>query len=307
MNYLRKNDEAHPNIPADLKQTFENRFTLNVGKNEIIKMKNAGTIKDRDLELAKFLFQMTFATARQLHLYLGGESSVENLRTRLDKLVRYRILNKFMLSDFEDERIQPDALEIYCLDLGGRYLLAHYSNEDTTDWVSTVNMVASEHVSKALTVTEFHVRIHRHLPGKVLSFKPLPELRMGKKNIVPSFEFSLDVNGLPKCFLGEVVREYDFPITFREKAAKLEMILETKAWKKYYYQSDTPPVLLVFCDSDRTALDAARLITETTEMQNFRLSTDRRISLPLHEAGAFLKYMPEDEMLREIKASTFRP
>ncbi|MEK3955995.1 MULTISPECIES: replication-relaxation family protein [unclassified Psychrobacillus] len=310
MSFLLKTDK-HETIPADLRQTFENKFTLSVGRNEIVKMKNTDVIKDRDLDVAKFLFQMTFATARQIHMALADKSSSGNIQARLEKLVRYRILNKFMLSSFEEEKVHPEAQEFYCLDLGGRYLLAHYSNQDTTDWVSTVNMKSSELISKTLAVTEFYVQLKRSIPEKIISFKAEPELRMGKKNIVPSFELTLDVGGLPKCFLGEVVREYDFPSQFRDKAAKLESILVTRAWKKYYYQSDTPPVLFVLCDGDRTAFDAGKLIQETTEMRSYRLTTDERMStIPLYELGAFLRYEaeePDEKKLREIKAVTFRP
>lgn len=305
--YLKQREGEIVVIPADLKQTFENKFTLNIGKNEIIKMKNSNVITERDIKIAKFLFHFKFATADQINRYLNEETSNVNLKNRLDKLVKYRVLNKFMLSDFEEDRIAPDALEIYCLDLGGRYLLANYSNEDTSDWYSTVNMKSSEIISKNLLVTEFYIQLMRTCPNKVAHFKPEPELRVGKKNVIPSFEMSMKINGQTKYFIGEVVREYDFPIHFREKAAKLESLLTTNAWKKYYYDSNTEPILLIFADSDLTALDAGKLISETTEIRNFRLSTDERIHRKLYETGAFLRYVKEQEVLQEIKAVTFRP
>lgn len=304
--YLKQQDGVVV-IPADLKQTFENKFTLNVGKNEIIKMKNSNVITDRDLKIAKFLFQFKFATAEQLSKLMEQETSLTNFKNRLDKLVKYRVLNKFMLSTFEQERIEPDAFEIYCLDLGGTYLLSHYSNEDTSDWYTTVNMKTSEIISKNLTVTEFFIRLMQTCPKKVSHFKVEPELRVGKKNVIPSFEMCIKQNGQTKYFIGEIVREYDFPIHFREKVAKLEILLQTNAWKKYYYDSDTPPILLVFADTDLTALEAGKMITETSDIRNFRLSTDERIMRELYETGAFLKYLEGQEMLQEIRAITFRP
>jgi hypothetical protein len=294
-------------IPADLKQTFENKFTLNIGKNEIIKMKNSNVITDRDIKIAKFLFQFKFATAEQVYKLLGEDSSKINLKNRLDKLVKYRVLNKFMLSDHEEERIQADALEVYCLDLGGRYLLAHYSNEDTTDWYSTINMKSSEIISKNVLTTEFFIRVMQTCPAKITHFKVEPELRVGKKNVVPSFEMCMKINGQTKYFIGEAIREYDFPVYLRERVNKLESLLITNAWKKYYYDSDSAPILFGFADSDLTALEAGKMIMETSEIRNFRLSTDERIQRELFETGAFLRYLEEQDVLQEIRAVTFKP
>lgn len=294
-------------IPADLKQTFENKFTWNIGKHEIIKMKNNNALTDRDVKIAKFLFQFKFATAQQIYKLLGEDSSKINLKNRLDKLVKYRVLNKFMLSDIEEERIISDALEIYCLDLGGRFLLANYSNEDVDDWYTTVNMKTSEIISKNLLVTEFFIRLMQTCPNKIVSFKVEPELRIGKKTLVPSFEFCMKVNGQNKYFIGEAIREFDFPIYFRERVAKLESLLMTNAWKKYYYESEQPPILFGFADSDYTALHAGKMITETSDIRSFRLSTDERIQRELFETGAFLRYVEGQDVLQEIKAVTFRP
>lgn len=305
--YLK--DEGQPIvIPADLKQTFENKFNLNIGKNEIIKMKNDNVITDRDLVIAKFLFNFKFATAEQIYKLLNEDKTKVNLKNRLDKLVKYRVLNKFMLSDFEEDRVANDAYQIYCLDLGGRYLLSHYSNEDTSDWYSTVNMKTSEIISKNILATEIYLRI-REVSGedKLLYFNVEPEFRVGKKNIVPSFEMAMKINGENKYFIGECVREYDFPMNMRDKTFKLESLVMTNAWKKYYYDSDLPPILFIFADSDLTALEAGKLITETSEIKNFRLSTDERIQRVLYETGAFLRYLPEQDMLQEIKAVTFKP
>lgn len=304
--YLK--DEGHPVvIPADLKQTFENKFNLNIGKNEIIKMKNNNVITDRDIQIAKFLFQFKFATADQIYKLLGEDKTKVNLKNRLDKLVKYRVLNKFMFSDFEEEQVAPDAYQIYCLDLGGRYLLSHYSNEDTTDWYSTVNMKTSEIISKNLLSTEIFLRVRETVKEKLLYFNIEPEFRVGKKNVIPSFEMAMNINGQNKYFIGECVREYDFPVTMRDKVFKLESLVTTNAWKKYYYDADQPPILFIFADSDMTALESGKLIAETSEIKNFRLSTDERIQRVLYETGAFLRYLPAQDILQEIKAVTFKP
>lgn len=294
-------------IPADLKQTFENKFTLNIGKNEIVKMKNNNVITDRDLAIAKFLFRFKFATADQISRLVSTGDKVVNMRNRLDKLVKYRVLNKFMLSYVESDRFQEGAEGFYCLDLGGKYLLSHYSNEDTSDWYTTVNMKTSEIISKDIFVTEFFLRLMKTCPKKITHFQSNPELRIGKKNLYPSFEMRMTVNGQNRYFIGEVFREYDFPAQARERILKLETLLTTNTWKKYYYEGERPPILFAFADSDLTALEVGKAITEMSEIRNFRISTDERIGRELYESGAFLKYIEEKDVLQEIRATTFKP
>lgn len=302
-------------IKEGLKQVFEHHFTINIGQKEIIKMKNSEVITNRDLNISRFLFKFKFATAEQIHSYLtvikseGEVSSAGNIKNRLNKLVQYRVLNKFMLtSDLTAEKMESEAMEIYCLDLGGRYLLANYSNEDTSNWYSVVNMKASEIINKNLSITEFYLSVMKVIPDKLLFFNPDPEVRVGVKNINPSFDMCIDDNGNKSYFVGEVVREFDFPVYFREKAYKLESLFESNAWKKYYYDGMAAPVLFIIADSDITALEVSQLITETTEMRRFRSTTDKRMKdILLYEAGAFLRYSEEDNVLQEIKAVTFLP
>ena len=310
-----KQGENLSQIKEGLKQVFDHNFSINVGHREIIKMKNADVITDRDLEISKFLFKFKFATAEQIHNYLDiiknedeKMSSVNNIINRLNKLVQYRVLNKFMLTDdITDEKISSEALQIYCLDLGGRYLLANYSNEDTSDWYSIVNMKGSEIINKDLCITEFYLSLTKTISDKVLYFNPGPDIRVGKSNIVPSFDMCLNDSGNKSYFVGEVVREYDFPIHFRERAYKLESLFESNGWKKYYYDSPTPPVLFIFADTDVTAFEVSKMLTETTKMKRFRLTTDERMKKPLYEAGAFLRYSEQNGVLQEIKAITFAP
>lgn len=312
---LIKQGENISQIKEGLKQVFDHNFSMNVGQREIIKMKNADVITDRDLDISKFLFKFKFATAEQIHNYLDiikdkeeKMSSINNIINRLNKLVQYRVLNKFMLTDgITAEKILPEALQIYCLDLGGRYLLANYSNEDTSDWYSIVNMKGSGIINKNLCVTEFYIALMRTIPDRVVYFNPEPDIRIGKSNIVPFFDMCLNNSGNKSYFVGEVVREYDFPIHFRERAYKLESLFESNGWKKYYYDSPTPPVLFLFADTDITAFEVSKMLTETTETRRFRLTTDERMKRPLYEAGAFLRYSEEDEVLQEIKATTFLP
>lgn len=309
--YVRKG-EIVTAIPSGWKQVFASPFTLSVGQKEIVKMKNAGTITDRDLDIAKLLFKFRFATLEQILRYLNhledseGKTSASVLKNRLDKLITYKVINKFMISkDALMDKIQPDALEIYCLDLGGRYLLTHYSNEDTTDWYSVVNMKTSEHVAKNITTLNFYLTLLTTSHGKVEYFNVEPELRVGKKVVIPAFELSYVSDGLRHFFIGEVVKTIDFPVQFREKAQKLNSLLETDAWKKYCMDAVEAPILFVITDSDQLAGHVARHIEETTEIRRYRMSTDDRIMRAFTEKGAFLRYKADQSALLETSAKVF--
>ena len=97
INYIPKTHEGYTFEP-DYKQVFHNKWTLNIGHDELVKMRNNGFITDSDMKIVKFLFKYRFATAEMMFRYMGDESKIENMEARLDKLVKFRILNKFMLS-----------------------------------------------------------------------------------------------------------------------------------------------------------------------------------------------------------------
>ncbi|MFJ8531230.1 hypothetical protein [Bacillus sp. NPDC094106] len=313
--YLKELEKLS-DIPDDLRQTFQNKFTNTVSKNEIIKMKNNGKLTERDLDIAKFLFKFRFATAEQIQQYLevlSGNpedgSSIYAIRNRLEKLVQNRVLNKFMLGDFEEEHMKQDAFPFYCLDLGGKYLVTHYSNEDTFDWYMITNMKTSEIIVKDLISTQFYLQLMKTCPGKIVFFNVNPELRVGNKNIIPSFEFCMKLDGLVgqhRYFIGEIGRDADVPLLFRQKSEKLEQLITTNAWKKYYYDSDIPPVLFIVSETDVLAKECGKILDTCTEIKNYRFTTYDRMKRPLYEKGAFLKYVPDVEALMETKAVTFK-
>lgn len=317
IKYVKQADSLKV-LPPYLKQTFQNRFTQNnIGKSEIIKLRNEGIISDRDMEIIKFLYTFTFATVEHIHLLFEVNDSdksysMDALRNRMDKLVKDRILNKFILTQFEEEKINKDvysdALFVYCLDFGGRYLLEQYTNFDVYDWNSTVNMRASELISKNLIVGTFYLKLLKNL-GQKLDYVLTNKLfSVQKKGIHIPLTFGIKNLGKTQYFVVDVVRECDYPIHFREKAQKLEMLLATNGWKKYFHDSENVPTLFLIADDDALVYDVAKLMTFSTEVKNFRLTTDTRLmTQELHEAGTFLRYVEEEDKVFGIKTSIFNP
>lgn len=302
-----KNTDDWTKIPANLKQVFQIKFSNNVPKGEIIKMKNEGIITDRDLEIVKFLFKFKFATLNQIRTYLNNSISEIGLRTRLEKLIQYRVLNKFMLSDDSEEatHILSDSLLIFCLDIGGKYLLTNYSSLDTAEWSYIVNMKSSENISEDLNTLNFYLRIINTCPNKLVFFNTNPELRNGRKVIIPSFEFCLNIENSKKYFVGKIVKNCDLANEFRQTAIKLENILNTNAWKKYY-SSDSPPNLFIVAEDDLGARDCGRILYESTMIKKIAITTNKRLENTLYEKGTFLSYSQMTDKLKPVKASMFK-
>lgn len=298
MNNLRDNliDYKRPfDISVSgLKQKFVNEFNYKaVNTSVLIKMKDKNTISDRDLEIAKFLFRMRFATLNQIHRYLDCSVNKSNLKNRLDKLVQYRVINKFTLTSIDGS--QSESLGLYCLDLGGRDLLASFSTELIEDWNTSLNMKSPELVGENLLATELYIRLRETCRENLFSFNLYPSFRCGDKTVVPHFKFTILKDGKRINFIGDIVRDYHFPDTFANKAEKFESIINTNAWKKYYREEDSAPILLVFANEDRNVREAAETIRLFTrlDLKRIRFSTDTRIKEPLGNKGTFLKYEPK--------------
>lgn len=312
-----KNTEEFRTIPSGYKQIFANLFGNNVAKNEVIKQKNNGILTDRDLEITKFLFKFRYATLEQIYTYLKEincltqktfsegeevrETSINSIKSRCEKLVQSRILNKFMLSETENCRFESDALFIYCLDLGGKFLLTNYSTEDTTDWYTSTNLRTSENIVNDLITTQFYIRLLETCGDKIAYFEKQPIRKADRFTIVPNFEFALKSNNELKYFIGEIVRDFNMPIQFGKTVSKLEKLLETNAWRKYC-EGEVSPVLFTITENDAMANEAGKIISRSL-IEKFRLSTDERIMGDL--STAFMKYIPELNKLKLVKSSIF--
>lgn len=310
--YLRKSDVVtFSDIPEDMNQIFEHEFKKAVYKNEIIKRKHDGQFTDDDVVVAKMLLDYRFATLEQLHEAVAKDEPMNKFKKRIDELVKFRILNSFTLSfDPGLRRIPEDAFLVYCLDIGGQHLLSHFSeSEKLLDWFYIINIVTSEIVARDLMIADAGRAFLRNKPEGLSYFTPKPELRVGRKTMIPAFEFLLESYGQKKYFVGEIMRSTEAPTLFRDKAMKWNHLLNTGTWRKYYGGSDAgaPPVLLLIASDDETALSAARILDETGEVGLFRLTTEERSKSELYGQGAFLKYNKESKLLNPTAIGNFKP
>lgn len=309
IQYVKKDIGTHfEKIPTVYKQNFRYQFSVTgVSKNEIIRLRNDGQLTDRDVEIAKFLFDHTFATAEQIGDYING--SGEKIRNRLEELVKKRVLNSFVLAEIEMKVTQRDALNIYCLDFGGKYLVSSYGGEDTSDWYSTVNMKGADLVVKDLIATQFYVNLHKSSGKNLKNFKANPQMKVANKHISPLFEFALDVNFSRKYLIGEVVLDGEEALSFRDQILKIEGLLTTNAWRKYFVDVEEPPLLILVAENDLVARNAAAIVNRATDIENKRLllTTIDRMETLFYEKGAFLIYDPTSNKMKNVIVSTFKP
>lgn len=310
--YLKTTDvNTFADIPDDMRQIFEHEFKKSVYKNEIIKRKHDGLFTDEDVAIAKMLLDYRFVTLNQLYEAVSTDESIVKFKKRMDQLVKFRIINRFALSfDTGLKRIPDDAFLVYCLDVGGHHLLTHFSEgEKLLDWFYIINMVTSEIVARDLMIAEIGRAFLANKPAGLTYFEPKTEIKVGRKTMIPAFEFLLETHGQRKYFVGEIMRSNDAPTLFRDKAMKWNQLLKTETWRKYYGGSDagSPPILLLLASDDETALSAARILDETGEIDLFRLTTEARSHKALYEKGAFLKYNKTDKILNPTGISNFKP
>lgn len=308
--YITKEEfESVAVIGDDMRQIFHHQFNRNVYKNEIIKMKHEGSITEEDLKVAKLLFRFRFSTLQQLYEAVGTDKEIYSFSARLEKLLTYRIINKFMLSYVEEDRLYHDSQQFYCLDIGGQYLLTHFSNEeDILDWFYIQSIATSEIIARSLMTFDVYNAFMRTCADKISYFRPNPALRVGTKTLVPAFEMALTHQTQTVYFLGEVVRKQEVGTVFRHNTKKWNQLLNTNTWRKYYGQeNDIPPVLLTMTADDVSALQASRILHESGEIAQFRVTSEDRIKKMLYEKGSFLKYLPEHRQMREIRIRNFEP
>lgn len=298
MKNLKKEEVLQTShIPDDMKQVFLRAFTKSVYKNEIIEAYHEGKLVKLDLEIAKFLFSYKFATKEQIEQVFPDEAK-KVIEGRLQRLMKYRVINSFGLSynPADGQRLSDDDFTAYCLDLGGQYLLSHFWQDDSVlDWMYIGNVMTSELVAYHLMITDVGIKFLTNKPKGFKQFKPNPELRIGKKTMIPGFELCIENNGELVYFLGDVVRKQDTRTVFREKAEKWNSLLNTKAWMKYYNTgTGQEPVLLIHTTDDEAALSVSGVITDVGEITKFRVTTEERLKGELFQKGTFLRHAEMD-------------
>lgn len=312
MDYIRNVDELI-DMPDSFQQVFQNKFTNNIDKDKIISEQYEGNITKRDIEIVRFLFKCRFATANQVYRYLRAinvvddTSSESSIKIRMDKLIGlYRVLNKFMLSSYESSGIESDALEIYCVDLGGKFLMHNFSSEtleEVRGWKPrTANLQMASSIAKDLCVADFYIKVTEIFGKKLDFFNTYKKVLCDGEPMTFTFDFCVDTDGEKKYFVGHRVREIDLISKFGEQADKIEALMSTPGWKKYYAETEIAPMLIFITDDDYNAQEVARSVSKR-KIDRYRVTTLERASGDL--SVAFMSYDSDTDQLKLSRSSLF--
>ena len=283
-----------------MKQHFFNKETTNINKNIIVKSKRDGIFDDRDVALCKFLFKHKFATLNQINVILESQGFSPLNAEKARSLCQNRLINKFVFGEdnekvnFEDENLNV----IYCMDLGGKYLLEQYETSvDVTSWLLGKNAYSKDFVSKILMANEVYIKLSSTMKDKLLSFNILKEVRIGKEAIQIDFDFNLKTDDSVRYYIGNFFNEEDIFNLCNQKALVLESLVITNGWKKYSMNNEsTEPALFFIGENEKVTLSLAEKIHDCGFNLNNkdRYSTFGRIlKNNLYDKETFLKYEVE--------------
>lgn len=305
-----KNDHVGFNFGFEFyngKQLFKNRWTYQIFEEEVAKMRAANLITDDDLKIVRFIFKYKIATASIIRDLINPEASIATAKGWLEKLLKNRFLNKFMISAFPTDEYKDDALDFYCLDIGGKKLLSHYG--DATDeiekWNTSVPMMSVSKITEALVSADFYVQLQKNCGGNLLYMKSNPQYRKVKEPVSANFEFAIRKNVSKKdsepsyetkYFICVIVREANLLPDFQDTIARVDDLVTSNAWKRYFYdEQSNPPVVIVLAENDNVALSAAKIVDNRTSIKAIRYTTDDRIHNDMSGKASFMKFVAANE------------
>lgn len=299
-----------------MKQHFYNRETTTINKDVVVKSRRDGVFNDRDVAICKFLFKHKFATLNQINTVLEAQGFNPIKKDKARSLCQNRLINKFTFAD-EKEKVNFDKEDlevIYCMDLGGRYLLEQYEpSVDVTSWLLGRNAYSQDFVSKILMANEVYIKLASTMNDRLLSFNILKEVRMGKDAIQIDFDFNLRTGDSVRYYIGNFFKEEDIFELFNQKSLVLESLVVTNGWKKYSMNNEsTEPALFFIGENESVALSLAEKLHDCGFNLNNkdRYSTFGRIlKNNLYDKETFLKYESNgiQKGFKLTKISSFTP
>lgn len=299
-----------------MKQHFFNRETTTINKDVVVKSKRDGVFNDRDVAICKFLFKHKFATLNQINTVIEAQGFNPIKEDKARSLCQNRLINKFTFAE-DNEKVNFDKKDIeviYCMDLGGRYLLEQYETSvDASSWLTGRNAYSKDFVSKILMANEVYIKLASTMKDRLLSFNILKEVRMGKDAIQVDFDFNLRTGDSVRYYIGNFFKEEDIFELFNQKSLVLESLVVTNGWKKYSMNNEsTEPALFFIGENESVALSLAEKLHDCGFNLNNkdRYSTFGRIlKNNLYDKETFLKYESNgiQKGFKLTKISNFTP
>ena len=229
-----------------------------VSINQIIHKINLGHISDIHFEILDLVNEYEFITSRQIFqllTYKGIEiKSQDKLNTRLDQLVKMKIITRYYFTSEEGRGIY----RIYCLEKMGKYLLN--SREKECKWQPTDNTKPVALIKKRLAGNQAIIAYIRKAKNFNHSkIKPTLQAKMLGKTFKANGEVVLKVKDKSISLIFECVR--------RDTDWESKFLDRIKLYKDFYdnfvpfdcgYQ--IPPQLIIVCEDDKHTVETYRVI-----------------------------------------------
>lgn len=307
-NYVKENHKGYI-FDSSLVQCWQNKFIANATmEREIVRKKMNGDVGQAEIDAAAFCYEHVVATEDMLRIVCNAADD-KDFRDKLDKLVLYRVLNRFILCNDDRSRDFPkDAMWFYTLDLAGKYLLEHYWKNYADRWSTGTPGLCVEKISRALVAGEFHVKLLDSCPNKLKEFK-CRTYRQGRESATLSFEFRLEVTRddeiVKRYFIGDVIRSFEDEADMRERINFISSICSTKAWQRLWpYSGDVPVVLFVV--EDETKIEELINYLRMYKIPKFFITTDVEIANGLDRpVGVWKRFNEELLTIEDAKTKMF--
>jgi hypothetical protein len=229
-----------------------------VSINQIIHKINLGHISDIHFEILDLVNEYEFITSRQIYQllqYKGIEiKSQDKLNTRLDQLVKMKIITRYYFTSEEGKGIY----RIYCLEKMGKYLLN--SKEVECKWQPTDNTKPVALIKKRLAGNQAILAYMRKAKNfDSYKVKPVIHAKMLGKQFKAQGEVTLKVKDRQISLLFECVRrEADWENKFLDKI---------KLYKDFY-DNFVPfdcgyamaPQLILVCEDEKHTVETYKVI-----------------------------------------------
>lgn len=304
-------------IPENYEQSFQFPPVVMADKIQVLKLVQNQNISEDEIKILKFLTMVNFATQEQLVRYcevyrLFGEEGA--FRTMMKHLMSVRMLNRFMMGSEKLEktdRIPHDAKCYYCATAGAAKLLEHMSTSvSVIDWDISEVVKPAGLVARNVLITELYLRLEECCPGRLWQstgnyFRSVPKFAIARNRVVMDADFRI---ASPKdedvSFVCSVFRKFDNDQETSERLERIESLLTTQGWKKYFPFDEEEPIFILLCDTDETVTKLAEMMSHR-KITRFYFTTTDRMQEPLGQKGAFLKYDMDTHEISEAKAGTF--
>ena len=248
-----------------------------VSINQIIHKINLGHISDIHFKILDLINEFEFMTSRQIYQILvhkGVEiKSQDKLNTKLDQLVKSKILTRYYFTSEEGKGIY----RVYCMEKMGKYLLN--SKEVECKWQPTDNTKPVHLMKKRLSANQVliaYLRKSTNFDSYIV--KPSITGKMMGKTIKGHGAIKITKSGKSLSLAFESVRrEDDWSVKFVDRMRIYKDFLEN--FVPFDSGFETRPQLIFICEDDKHMVETFKeIITNKLEIENmkFYFTTDLR-------------------------------